>query len=58
MSLLSSIILPKLEAELVALEPEIAAFLIKQLHFVAKDVLAWAEGKLHIDLNGDGKIQG
>lgn len=46
MSLLSSIILPKLEAELVAQEPVIADFLVKQAHALASDVLAWAESKL------------
>lgn len=46
MSLLSSIILPKLEAELVNQEPAIAEFLVKQAHTLATEVIAWAEAKL------------
>ena len=46
MSLLSSIILPSLEKELVALEPQIAQFLLKQAHTVGAEVLAWVEQKL------------
>ena len=46
MSLLSSIILPKLEKELLSQEPEIAAFLVKQLHALASEVITWAEGKI------------
>ncbi len=47
MSLLSSILLPKLEAELLAQEPIIAEFLIKQVHSLASDLIVWAEAKLH-----------
>lgn len=56
MSLLSSLILPHLEKELVALEPEIAAFVLKQLKVVASDVIAWIESKAGVDLNSDGFI--
>ena len=56
MSLLSSIILPKLEKELVALEPQIAQFVLGQLKAVAVDVLHWIEQKAHVDLNEDGMI--
>jgi len=56
MSLLSSIVLPRLEKELIALEPEIAQFLLSQLKTLAADVMAWLETKAHIDLNGDGQI--
>ena len=45
MSLLSAIILPKLEKELIALEPEIASFLLSQLQSVGEEVLAWIESK-------------
>lgn len=46
MSLLSSIILPKLEKELVSLEPQISEFLIDQLHTLANEVIGWAESKI------------
>lgn len=46
MSLLSSIILPKLEKELVAIEPEITKFLLGQLHSLATEVITWAENKM------------
>ena len=46
MSLISSIILPKLEKELVALEPEIAALVLSQLKSIGADLLAWVEQKL------------
>lgn len=45
MSLLSSIILPKLEAELIAQEPVIAEFLVKQAHTLATEVIDWAQSK-------------
>lgn len=45
MSLLSSIILPKLEKELTALEPQAAQFLLGELKSMSADVLAWAENK-------------
>jgi hypothetical protein len=56
MSLFSSLILPHLERELIALEPQIAQFLLNQLKNAADEVVAWAESKLNTDLNGDGKI--
>ena len=56
MSLLSSIILPKLERELVQLTPDIQQFLLAQLKIVAGEVIEWAESKINVDLNGDGKI--
>jgi len=46
MSLLSSIILPKLEEELIQQEPAIAAFLVKQIHTLATEVISWAEKKM------------
>lgn len=45
MSLLSSIILPILEKELIALEPSIAQFVINQLEAVGSEVMAWIESK-------------
>jgi len=45
MSLLSSILIPKLEEELIAQEPVIAQFLIKQAHDLASEVIDWAESK-------------
>jgi hypothetical protein len=46
MSLLSAIILPKLEKELVYLEPEIAQFLLGQLQSIGAELLAWVEEKI------------
>lgn len=51
MSLLSSIILPKLEKELVLLEPEIAEFLLGQLKSIGAELFAWAEDKMKISSN-------
>lgn len=45
MSLLSSIILPKLEKELISLEPEIANFIISQIETVGKEILDWVNSK-------------
>ena len=56
MSLLSSILLPKLEKELVALEPEAYQFLLSQLKMFASEIASWAEQKINVDLNGDGII--
>jgi len=56
MSLFSSLILPYLENELVKLEPQIAEFLLNQLKNAANEVVEWAESKLNVDINGDGKI--
>ncbi len=47
MSLLSSIIIPKLEAELINQEPVIAEFIIKQAHILANEIITWAESKLN-----------
>ena len=56
MSLLTSLILSQLEKEIVALEPEIARFLVGQIKSSAADVIEWAERKLNVDIDGDGKI--
>ena len=56
MSLFSSLILPHLERELLALEPQLAQFLLNQLKNAADEVVVWAESKLNTDLNGDGLI--
>lgn len=45
MSLLSAIILPRLEKELIALEPVLTQFLIDQGKLVAADLVTWAEQK-------------
>lgn len=56
MSLLSSILLPKLEDELIKLSPDIQRFLLTQLKSLGADVIEWAETKINVDLNGDGVI--
>jgi hypothetical protein len=53
MSLLSAIILPKLEKELLAIEPNIAQFIIQQVKSVGDDIVMWAEQKL---ANNDHKV--
>lgn len=58
MSLLSSILLPKLEKELLSLEPDVARFILRQLKVFSAEVIEWAEDKLDMDLNGDGFIGG
>lgn len=48
MSLLSLVILPMLEKELVALEPAAGQFLLNQLKMIGEDVMQWAAEKLHV----------
>lgn len=45
MSLLSAIILPKIEKELIALEPQIASFVVMQISNVVEEVAHWIEHK-------------
>ncbi len=56
MSLFSKFILPKLEQEIVNIEPQIAEFVLKQMKIAAHEVIEWIEKKAHIDVNGDGAI--
>ncbi|CAB4126838.1 hypothetical protein UFOVP260_53 [uncultured Caudovirales phage] len=56
MSLLSSIILPRLEKELVAMEPAISQFILSQMKSMASEVIEWAETKIDVDINNDGLI--
>ncbi len=62
MSLLSSFVathlIPLLEQELVSNAPEVQAFLLKNIKELSASVGEWAETKLNVDLNGDGKIGG
>jgi len=46
MSLLSSVILPHLEKQLVALEPAIADFILKEIHVIGSQLISYVEGKL------------
>ncbi len=48
MSLLSSIILPALEKELIASEPVIAEFALKQLHKIGQQLMTYAESKIGV----------
>ena len=52
MSLLSSLILPKLEKELLEMEPQIAEFMINQLKECASEVVHWAENKIKSKTGG------
>lgn len=60
MSLLSSFIrnnlLKALEEELQDHTPELKAIALRELKELGQQVVEWAESKLHLDLNGDGKI--
>lgn len=56
MSLLSAIILPRLEKELIAMEPAISQFVISQMKAMASEVIEWAEKKIDVDINSDGVI--
>jgi len=58
MSLLSAIILPKLEKELIALEPEIAQFLLGQVQSIGAELLAWVEEKLKVAPQIEGGSNG
>lgn len=51
MSLLSSIILPKLEKELIALEPVIASFVLKEIQSAAEIIIEWVETKAQKAVN-------
>jgi hypothetical protein len=41
--------LPEIEKQLIALEPQIAAFVLKQLHVIGSEFVAYVEGKLNIN---------
>lgn len=56
MSLLSAVLLPILEKEFLSLEPIAAQFLLSQLKNAGKEIIEWAESKMNLDINGDGKI--
>lgn len=45
MSLFTSVVLPMFEKELIALEPEIASFLVAEIEKVFKVLLNWIELK-------------
>jgi hypothetical protein len=47
MSLLSKIILPKLEKELIALEPEIAHFILQEIMALLQLLIEWIQTKGH-----------
>lgn len=56
MSLLSAIILPKLEKELIALEPQIAQLVLSQLKSIGADFMVWVEQKIEqpkVDASSD-----
>lgn len=53
MSLLSAIILPALEKQLIALEPMIATFVVNELKAVTETVAKWIEEKAHSAANSE-----
>lgn len=55
MSILSAL-LPLLEKELLTLEPIAQQAIIGIVKGLGHEVIEWAETKLHIDIDGDGKI--
>jgi len=46
MSLLSSVILPHLEKELIALEPQLSNFVLGQIKLVSSEIIDWVDKKL------------
>jgi len=60
MSLLSNFIrnnlVKALEEELINFSPELKALALREIKELGLEVVEWAESKLHLDLNGDGKI--
>jgi len=56
MNYLVSLLIPILEKELLALEPQVAQFLLNELKKLSQELVNWAELKLNADLNGNGKI--
>jgi hypothetical protein len=46
MSLLSSILLPEIEKQLIALEPQIAQFVMTNLHELASEFVTFIESKI------------
>lgn len=56
MSLFSALLKPILEKELQDLEPQIAQLLLNLTKKLSNEVVEWAEEKLNLDINQDGKI--
>lgn len=60
MSLLSSFIrnnlLKALEEELIDMTPQLKEVALRELRELGQKVVEWAEIKMKVDLNGDGKI--
>lgn len=53
MSLLSAILLPALEKQLIALEPMIATFVVNELKTLTETVAQWIEDKAHHAANSE-----
>lgn len=60
MSVLSTFIVNNLikafESELVNMTPELKDLSLREIKDLGSQVVAWAEKKLNIDINGNGKI--
>ena len=56
MSLLTAILLPLIEKELKEMAPEASQALIALIKAAGQQAVAWAETKLNVDIDGDGKI--
>lgn len=60
MSLLSNFIrnhlLQAIEQELIDATPQIKEIALRELKEFGGQIIEWAESKMNIDLNGDGKI--
>ncbi len=60
MSLLSTFIrnnlIKALEEELLSHSPELKDLALREVRELGQQVVEWAEKKLNVDINGDGKI--
>jgi hypothetical protein len=56
MSLLSSLILPELEKQLVSIEPLLAQFIFQQLRDIGQELVSYVENKVDNDQNKIDKV--
>lgn len=60
MSLISTFIrnnlIKALEEELISKSPELKDLALREVQELGQQVVQWAESKLNMDINGDGKI--
>jgi hypothetical protein len=57
-SFIRNIVFKVLEEEFTKLAPEIKDVALRELKELGQNVIDWAEKKINIDIDGDGKIGG